>query len=470
MQFSPADVFAAGMRHHAIANTAWPIAHGKTMRPYIVGKNDRESHILDGWSATEDMCLYVHVPFCEKICKFCDYSVMNPDIRNEQEPKYFEYLDKELDIYQNAFQGTKKNCIGFDIGGWTPSSVDVSYIDHIVDRVRRDFSLAVDTNISIETTPKIASENPEKIRAYHDMGIRRISMGVQTIAPESVGRESTSLLWNREAMRHIREAGFEQMNIDLMYWFAGQSTRHVGASIEHILSLDPEFVTLYRMRYKRTNVEDKATHVQLEAVNRQYDVMKDMLGEAGYEVRNGKNTFSKLAGNDGLSDYLHHRVERAVPYLGIGMGAQSFHPGHTLSYNGWAAIKHPDYYYRNLENWHLPVESLHHLSREAAMAKMIAVSFYSGGIHRESFQKAFGITLEQAFPEEVRFVKEQWYMVDDDKYGTLQLTALGNRFYSGVIALFYNGEVKKYLLETGENEWMHGTNMKRPIQTTVSLK
>jgi oxygen-independent coproporphyrinogen-3 oxidase len=88
------------------------------------------------------------------------------------------------------------------------------------------------------------------------------------------------------------------------------------------------------MRYKRTNVEDKATHVQLEAVNRQYDVMKDMLGEAGYEVRNGKNTFSKLAGNDGLSDYLHHRVERAVPYLGIGMGAQSFHPGHTLSYNG----------------------------------------------------------------------------------------------------------------------------------------
>jgi oxygen-independent coproporphyrinogen-3 oxidase len=117
MQFSPADVFAAGMRHHAIANTAWPIAHGKTMRPYIVGKNDRESHILDGWSATEDMCLYVHVPFCEKICKFCDYSVMNPDIRNEQEPKYFEYLDKELDIYQNAFQGTKKNCIGFDIGG-----------------------------------------------------------------------------------------------------------------------------------------------------------------------------------------------------------------------------------------------------------------------------------------------------------------------------------------------------------------
>ena len=206
-----------------------------------------------------------------------------------------------------------------------------------------------DTTISIETTPKIAAQEKQKIQAYHDMGIRRISMGVQTIAPESVGRESTSISWNKEAMKHIREAGFEQFNIDLMYGFAGQTTKHVQASIEHILSLDPEFVTLYRMRYKRTSVENKALQVDINEVNRQYDVMKDILGEAGYEVRNGKNTFSRVSGNDGLSDYLHHRVERAVPYLGLGMGAQTFHPGGILAYNGGAAVKHPDYYYRNIQ-------------------------------------------------------------------------------------------------------------------------
>ena len=66
-----------------------------------------------------------------------------------------------------------------------------------------------------------------------------------------------------------------------------------------------------------------------------------------------------------------------MPYLGMGMGAQSFSPKGSLSYNGGAAVKHPDHYYRYLKEGKFPVESAHHLSRSAAMAKMIAVSFYS---------------------------------------------------------------------------------------------
>ncbi len=88
------------------------------------------------------------------------------------------------------------------------------------------------------------------------------------------------------------------------------------------------------------------------------------------------------------------------------------------------------------------------------MAKMISVSFYSGGIHLESFLKTFGIPLETAFPEEIRFVKENRYMEYDEFYGTLQLTELGTRYCHGIIALFYNGEVKKHLLELDENAWI----------------
>lgn len=143
-----------------------------------------------------------------------------------------------------------------------------------MNQVQRNFRLAEGVNISIETTPKIAAQEGHKIRAYHDMGIQRISMGVQTIAPESIGRESTSMKWNREATDTIRSAGFDQFNIDLMYGFANQTQDHVRASVEHILSLDPEFVTLYRMRYKQTNVEEKATQVNLDEVHRQYLLAK----------------------------------------------------------------------------------------------------------------------------------------------------------------------------------------------------
>ncbi len=140
-------------------------------------------------------------------------------------------------------------------------------------------------------------------------------MGIQSISTKMIGRESTSLSWNKRAAENIRIAGFEQFNVDLMYGFANQTVGDVQASIEHTLSLDPEFVTLYRMRYKGTNVESKAAKVDADEVMKQYEIAKQLLADAGYEVRHGKNTYSKIQNNDGLSDYLHNRVERATPYL-----------------------------------------------------------------------------------------------------------------------------------------------------------
>lgn len=452
--FDVNEVFEVGMKHHAIANTAWPIAHNKTMNHYKLSEEEIQNHIVEAWKWLEEMCLYIHIPFCEKICNFCEYSVMNPKIKSEQEPLYFDALRREIELYRDHIETKSKRLLGFDIGGGTPSSVDTHYIEGILRQVDDAFTLPNDINISIETTPKIVAEDIGKIQDYFRMGIRRISMGVQSIKTASIGRESTSTEWNKKATEHIRKAGFEQFNIDLMYGFANQTVDDVRASINHVLSLDPEFVTLYRMRYKGTNVEDKAQNISLEEVNAQYFALKEILKSAGYEVRNGKNTFSKVTGNDGLSDYLHHRVERGIPYLGLGQWAQSYNPYNTLSYNRWASLKHPLPYYKKLERWEFPLESVHHLSREASMAKMIAVSFYSGGIHKVSFQKIFWVTLEEAFREEVDFVKKEGFMVDDEVYGTLQLTELGTKFYSGVIALFYNGEVKNHLLSLDENKWM----------------
>jgi oxygen-independent coproporphyrinogen-3 oxidase len=470
MHFDPKDIFQVGMQHHAIANTAFPIAHKITMRPYKVQSEDIQNHVRDAWRSIGEMWLYVHIPFCEKICGFCDYSVMNPEIRYTQEPLYFQALHKEMRMWSESIELSSKKLLGFDIGGGTPSSVDSRYIGQLMNDVDTFFDLSSEMNISLETTPKIAAEDPQKIKDYHNMGIRRISMWIQTITPQAIDRESTSILWNKQATEHIRNAWFKQFNIDLMYGFANQTVDQVRSSIEHVVSLDPEFVTLYRMRYKRTKVEKNAWKVELEWVHDQYMLAKYMLANAGYEMRHGKNTFSKMSGNDGLSDYLHHRVERATPYLGFGMWAQSFSAFWSLAYNGWSIVKHPDHYYKYLNEGKLPIESAHHLSREASMAKMISVSFYSGGIHQESFRETFGISLEEAFPQEVEFVIENGYMVNDEKYGTLQLTELWAKYMSGVIALFYTGEVKKYLLSIDENGWMETNIIERPISTRLQIQ
>ena len=455
-QLPPEDVFEAGEHHHAIANTAWPIAHNKTMQHYKVPHEDLQAHVIKSWSEVSEMCLYLHIPFCEKICNFCEYCVIAPEIKEKEEKEYFAWLAKELEMYRKFVWTQTKSLIWFDIWGGTPSSVDSKYIWDIMNQVSKNFHLPSDMNISIETTPKIAAEDAQKMKDYYDMGIRRISMWVQSVASTDIGRESTSMSWNKEATENIRKAWFDQFNIDIMYWFARQWIKHVRNTIEHILSLDPEFVTVYRMRYKWTNVEAKAAKVDIEEVMRQYEYIKTKLAEQWYKIRHGKNTFSKMDGNDGLSDYLHNRVERATPYLGVWLGAQSYNPFNTLSYNSGAALKHTFPYLKKLSQDELPIETAHHLSREAAMAKMISVAFYSGGIHLKSFQNTFWVSLYEAFPCEIEFVSKHWYMSYDPRYWTMQLTDLGAKNYSWVIALFYNWEVKKHLLELDTNAWMKG--------------
>ncbi len=453
---SPIDVFRAWEYHHAIANTAWPIAHNTTMKHYKVPEENLQAHVIKSWSELSEMCLYVHIPFCEKICNFCEYCVIAPEIKEKEEAEYFAGLSQELEMYRKLVWTQTKSLIGFDIWWGTPSSVDSKYIWDIMNQVERNFHLPSDMNISIETTPKIAAEDLQKIQDYYNMGIRRISMGIQSVSTADIGRESTSMSWNRQATENIRTAGFNQFNIDIMYWFAGQSVKHVQNTVEHILSLDPEFVTVYRMRYKGTNIEAKAARVDPEEVMRQYEYIKQHLSENWYEIRNGKNTFSKMKNNDGLSDYLHNRVERATPYLGVWLGAQSYNPFNTLSYNSGAALKHTFPYLKKLSQNKLPIETAHHLSREAAMAKMISVAFYSGGIHLESFKNTFGISLAQAFPAELEFISKHGYMSYNSRYGTMQLTELWARNYSWVIALFYNWEVKTHLLWLDKNAWMKG--------------
>lgn len=85
------------------------------------------------------------------------------------------------------------------------------------------------------------------------MGINRISMGVQSISKEileAVGRTNTSAARNQQATDNIRKAGFDSFNIDIMYGLVGQNVEKVQATLQHVLNLEPEHITIYRTRYK----------------------------------------------------------------------------------------------------------------------------------------------------------------------------------------------------------------------------
>ncbi len=445
-RFDPRDVFAAGLRNHHVSNTAYPLAHEITWAPYRVAPSRSQAAARAGWRGIEDLCLYVHVPFCETRCSFCEYTV----VRREENPGVATYVDDllgEFDLYREALAASPRRLHGFDLGGGTPSFLPAEEVARIVEKARATFTVAPVADISIETTPRIAAAEPDKLTAYRRLGIDRISMGLQVIQPDLLrilNRTANGVEQHRRAVDNIRAAGFRRLNVDLMYGFAGQDLAGWQATLRHAIDLAPEYITLYRMRYKLTRISHQAPHVTLDRVRAMIALAKTVLGDAGYDANPGKTTYSRIAGDVGTSSYLARRVIDGMPYLGLGLGAQSF-THTTIAYNDGAAAKNLLPYHRSIAAGRLPIQDLYELPARQMMGKMCAVSFYFGEIDRAAFQAKFGVALETVFGDEVAFAIAGGLMEWTPR--SLRLTREGAANVNGVIALFFAPAIQQYLLE-----------------------
>lgn len=446
-QYPPRQIFEAGLRHHHIANTAYPINHNWTMKPYRVRPAEFEPVVADAWQEVTELGLYVHVPFCQARCSFCEYTVIDPAANDRSEDAYFDLLLQELARYGSLISTQDKVVTGFDIGGGTPALAKIDNLARVIEAAQATFHFQPGLQISIETTPLIAAREPAKIAQLRPLGIERISMGVQVTGlslAKKLGRQYKGFTSLLEAVQNIRAAGFNKFNIDLMYGFAGQSLATWQDSLEKCIELAPDYVTLYRMRYKGTGLQAQAGQVSREIVTGMAATASRCLHQAGYLASPGKNTYSRLPGDVGTSDYLTRRVIRGTPYLGLGLGAQSL-TSHTLAYNRGAASKSIDPYRQALQEGRLPIQDLYHLPLIVSMAKMISVSFYFGEINLLHFQQKFGTSLEAQFPQEVDFVLREGLM--EYRGDCLSLTQAGEAVINGVIALFYAPAVKAHLLQ-----------------------
>lgn len=442
----PEAVFESGLRNHHVSNTAYPIAHGSTWAPYRVPVERTGEVAVAAWAGIDDLCLYAHIPFCETRCSFCEYTVVKRD-EAAGVGMYMDDLRGELRLYREALGTTSRRLHGFDIGGGTPSFVPAEEIAALLEDVRGSFRLAPGADVSIETTPRIAAREPAKLEAYRRAGIDRVSMGVQVVEPDLLrvlNREGNGIACHRQAVDNVRAAGFTRFNVDLMYGFAGQTVESWRATLQHAIGLAPEYVTLYRMRYKLTRISHHAPEVTLQQVRPLARLAKDLLTEAGYHANPGKTTFSRIPGDVGTSSYLARRVQDGMPYLGLGLGAQSF-TRTTISYNDGAVGKNLHPYHRSLQRERLPLQDLYDLPRAQMMGKMCAVSFYFGEIRRQGFRERFGVALEEAFRDAVAFVLGRGLM--ELRADALSLTPEGAAHVNGVIALFFAPSIQRYLLD-----------------------
>ncbi|MBR5428030.1 MAG: radical SAM protein, partial [Clostridia bacterium] len=388
------EVFDRGIKFHHYCNTAYPLRPNSLAQYEVHDPETIAAVVRENIERQEELCLYVHVPFCQSRCKFCEYVVLDKPEDGDQD-RYVDHLLREIELYRGMIGS--KPIVGYDLGGGTPSFLTVDNLRRITDSIGR-FNLKDGIYKSIETTPVIAAKDPEKIKAIREMGYNRISMGFQTVSEkllESLGREGSKFIYE-QAVENIRRAGFDRLNIDLMYGFLNQSDEDFANTIRYTVALWPEFITLYRNRYKGTKLEAESQGVTLYKVNRQYEIAYRLLREAGYIANNGKNTFSRIPRDMGTSSYLTKRVIDATSYVGFGLGAQSF-VGNYLAYNLGCADHRLQKYFDAVDRGVLPINDIADMPIEEVRAKAISVMFYFGFISMKAYRLRFGEDFREVF-------------------------------------------------------------------------
>ena len=183
--------------------------------------------------------LYIHIPFCSRKCLFCSFV-----IAVGQEHRREEYV-KALIFEMENFPG--KDLQSIYLGGGTPSMLDESHLDALIDAIRKNFSFRNDIEITIEANPE--SINRAKAGFLKTKGFNRISLGVQSLNDrylKFLGRGHDALT-AQNAYRILREEGWHNINLDLMYAFPGQTKEELEMDVRAISLMGSEHLSLYSL-------------------------------------------------------------------------------------------------------------------------------------------------------------------------------------------------------------------------------
>jgi oxygen-independent coproporphyrinogen-3 oxidase len=182
--------------------------------------------------------LYLHVPFCASICNYCNFNRSLFDA--EQKLRYVRALAREI-----RAGATEEPADTIFFGGGTPSLLEPAEIRSLIEACRESFVVAPDAEITLETNPETVSA--ARMEGFREAGVNRISLGVQSLHDSELQRlgRTHSGARAREAVATVREAGVENVSLDLVRWLPAQRVADWQATVEGLVGLAPEHASLY---------------------------------------------------------------------------------------------------------------------------------------------------------------------------------------------------------------------------------
>ena len=381
-------------------------------------------------STLGDMGLYVHIPFCKQKCMYCDF----PAYQNLQDyyETYVYALVQEIDLWVTEHPESKSRPIDtIYFGGGTPTELSIQQLQMIVDKIKSTFTITDDCHMTIESNP--GEVDLQYLTKLVKLGFNRISFGVQTFDDKALTmlHRSHNGEKAKQAVYDAKEAGFADINIDLIYGLPRQTLEDIQHNLDIVKDLPINHISTYGLQvevgtYLYHLVQKNLISIPSESIDESmYDTMMAGLKKLGFE-RYEISNFSKD------NSYSRHNLKywHYVDYLGFGAGAHSFYDGVRRSNN-----RNVMPYIQAVDRYTMPTIDTEIITVERAQEDFCFLALRTKwGLNEHTFKKRFGISVVNLFGTTLNdLVSKDLLEYENDSY---HLTSEGAKHGNYVFSQF----------------------------------
>ncbi|MCK4778445.1 MAG: radical SAM family heme chaperone HemW [Actinomycetia bacterium] len=340
--------------------------------------------------------LYLHIPFCKKKCAYCDFN--SYQIKKEIQKKYVESLISEVRFYKKS--SLLVETIYF--GGGTPTTLPLADLGKIMKTIKNTHKVSDDVEVSIEANPD--GLKTEYLSGLKKIGFNRISLGIQSFDPKilKVLGRNHSVENSLKAFKQIRKAGFDNINIDLIYGTPGETVESWKKTVRKAVFLQPTHISIYpltlerHVKLKRDIEKGIYSRIDEDDQADKYLLAVDILKKSSfkrYEISN----FS-LPGYECAHNLLYWKNKN---YLGVGAGAHSFYKKTRFS-----NFYFPLNYIKAVERrGHGIKKGYREILSESIKQEMILNLRLDEGVELGKIEKKFGIDVKKWKQKEFEFLR-----------------------------------------------------------------
>lgn len=353
--------------------------------------------------------LYLHVPFCVQKCHYCDF--LSAPATNETKEAYGRKLVEQILSKEHDYNEYLVDTIFF--GGGTPSIMPVNLLTDIMTAIRETFRLAQEAEITMECNPGTVDE--KYLESLKKIGINRLSFGLQSVNDDDLKRLGRIHTFDSflQSYNAAREAGFQNINIDLMTSLPGQNADSFKRCLEKVITLEPEHLSVYSLIieegtafYRWYEEEEGKNMIPLpdeEEDRRIYHDTLEVLHKSGYD-RYEISNYAK----QGYESKHNIKYWNRSEYLGLGLGASSM-----IRNTRWHETTDLKEYLQG----HFVKEDYEELSTEDCMSEFVFLGLrMMQGISRIAFTNMFHKDIDDVYGDVIRKHKEQGLLAEQDGY------------------------------------------------------